>query len=199
MKQGDVFSDLEKQSRVSEVVLALIKGAGIISIAVLAPNALQMLRLFKKKQRNKKSLVRIPYDVNATITRLEKEGCLSYKKTSEGIFVEMTEKGLRRLKKSHTRQSFAHDNLKWDGKWRVVVFDVEEKKRFARDKLRRELQLFGFKRLQNSVWVFPYDCEDLVTLLKTDQKLWKNVLYMVVDKVENDEYLQKLFRLSKGR
>jgi len=44
---------------------------------------------------------------------------------------------------------------RWDGRWRLVVFDVPESRRRTRDKLRQHLRLHGFGCLQNSVWITP--------------------------------------------
>ena len=57
------------------------------------------------------------------------------------------------------------------------------------------LRDIGFIRLQNSVWVYPYDCEDLITLLKADFRVGKDVLYLVVEAMENDKEIRKHFRL----
>ncbi len=45
------------------------------------------------------------------------------------------------------------DEQKWDGKWRVVIFDIPEEKRRIRDLFRRKLKHWGFKIWQQSVWV----------------------------------------------
>ena len=57
----------------------------------------------------------------------------------------------------------------------------------------------GFVRLQDSVWVYPYDCEDLIVLLKADFKIGKDVLYMIVDEMEGDTHLRKEFGLRISR
>ena len=44
------------------------------------------------------------------------------------------------------------DKIKWDGKWRIVVFDIPENKRSVRDILRGRLKLWGFTPWQQSVW-----------------------------------------------
>jgi phenylacetic acid degradation operon negative regulatory protein len=45
----------------------------------------------------------------------------------------------------------------WDGRWRVVIFDIPEKQRQLRDDLRLELKKLGFGCWQRSVWVTPFD------------------------------------------
>ncbi len=44
---------------------------------------------------------------------------------------------------------------KWDGRWRLVLFDVPTTRNTFRDKLRRYLRDRGFGCLQNSVWITP--------------------------------------------
>lgn len=45
------------------------------------------------------------------------------------------------------------DNGPWDGKWRIVMFDIPENKRVIRDSFRRKLKEWEFKRWQQSVWI----------------------------------------------
>jgi|SRR3989338_4281864 len=85
---------------------------------------------------------------------------------------------------------------KWDGKWRVVIFDVWESTREKRDSLRYEIKNFGFIQLQRSVWIYPYDCAEFIELLKTDLSFGKNIRYMVVEKLDHDEKLRKYFKLN---
>ena len=51
---------------------------------------------------------------------------------------------------------------KWDGKWRLVIWDIPEKRRKTRDLLRYQLKQLGFKRFQNSVWVSQKNCTELL-------------------------------------
>ena len=43
----------------------------------------------------------------------------------------------------------------WDGRWRIVLFDVPIHRNAQRDRLRRDLREKGFGYLQNSVWISP--------------------------------------------
>lgn len=87
-------------------------------------------------------------------------------------------------------------NEKWDTKWRIVSFDVSEKRRKSRDQLRLLLRQVGFVRLQDSVWVYPYDVREVVELIKTANFLDKEVLYMTVHTTGNDKVLKSHFKLS---
>jgi len=47
----------------------------------------------------------------------------------------------------------------WDGKWRLVLFDIVQDHASHRDRLRRYLRSKGFGYLQDSVWVSPHPLE----------------------------------------
>ncbi len=84
---------------------------------------------------------------------------------------------------------------KWDKKWRVIIFDIPEKKKKIRERVRQILLAAGFIRLQDSVWVYPYDCEDVIGLMKNDFRIGRNLLYMIVDQIEDDRFLRMDFGL----
>lgn len=54
------------------------------------------------------------------------------------------------------------ENTEWDGKWRLVIWDIPEKRRFARDLLRFKLKQLGFKQWQKSVWATKVNCTKLL-------------------------------------
>ena len=77
------------------------------------------------------------------------------------------------------------------------MFDIPEKRRGVRTAVRRTLQALDFRRLQDSVWVHPHDCEDLITLLKVDFSIGKDLLYIIADTIEYDAPLRRHFGLPK--
>jgi len=48
---------------------------------------------------------------------------------------------------------------RWDGLWRVVIFDIPVHYNKARTAFRAKLKELGFVQIQKSVWVCPYPCE----------------------------------------
>jgi len=88
---------------------------------------------------------------------------------------------------------------KWDKKWRMLMFDIPEKKKFLREKVRRMLRSFGFYRLQDSVWVFPHECREVLELLRTRYKIRSEALYALMDTVDNDRWLKEHFKLETSK
>ena len=186
-----------KTYTVSRAVFTAMELVGVLSVAILAPNALQIFKMFdrSRKEKKQKNSARLLYDVNSTIVRLAKEKCIKVEYREDGTYVSLTEKGKGRLLQY---ESSAHRENKddWDGKWRLVVFDVSERKRKIRDTFRRSLVSYGFMRMQNSVWIYPFECEDFISIIKTDKKLWGDVLYVVADHVEGVDHYKRVFGLT---
>ncbi len=84
----------------------------------------------------------------------------------------------------------------WDGKWRMVVFDVPEKFRKGRDALRQKLKTLGFYELQRSVFIFPYSCEDEINFIVEFFDLRSYARYGVLESIDNDQHLRSIFHLS---
>jgi phenylacetic acid degradation operon negative regulatory protein len=72
--------------------------------------------------------------------------------TADAIY-RLSERG--RLMALGGRDPMAQWGRRWDGRWRLVLFDLPEAKASARVKLRRFLQRNGFGYLQKSVWITP--------------------------------------------
>lgn len=83
----------------------------------------------------------------------------------------------------------------WDYKWRVAAFDIPETHAQLRHKVRGILKKAGFVKLQNSVWVFPHECEALVQLIKRESQLSRYILYGVLERIEDEVRLKKIFSL----
>ena len=130
--------------------------------------------------------------INRARERLLKQGLLE--RNSEG-FLRITKKGEAALRKIEISEGIykIKKPKRWDKKWRVMIFDIREERRATRAKIRFTLSRVGFKWLQDSVWVYPYDCEDFIALLKADFKIGKDLLYLIVEEMGGDYNLKKHF------
>ncbi len=191
------MSELEKENnkqvratKIQTIVLKTVASVGIIGTALVLPNSLKMLKLFgldkKLKENSSKS-------INHSRKKLIEKGLLKYSK--EG-FLSLTSLGEKVLRRAEMVDYKFKKPKRWDRKWRILIFDIKETKRGIRNKIRQTLVSIGFVKLQNSVWVFPYDCEDFITLLKADFSIGKEVLYIIADKVENEKVLLSIFGLN---
>ena len=175
-----------KKENYKRAILQTVSDLGAISFATLAPTWTRILR-----DLGHTNISKYGWRVDRTRDKLVKQGLLKY----EGRLLKLTEKGKSELRKIRLANYKLEKPKKWDGKWRVLVFDIPEKRRNTRTKIRTTISLIGFERLQDSVWVYPYDCEDLIILLKSDFKVGKDLLYLIVDSIEYDRHLKEKFKL----
>lgn len=88
-----------------------------------------------------------------TIRRLKQRGLIEFTGEEE-LLLKLTDSG----KNKAVWISLINSKKIWDGKWRIVIFDIPEKRRSARDLLRSKLKQWGFTPWQKSVWVSKKDC-----------------------------------------
>ena len=176
-----------KRDQLKKVLLGTIQTAGLLAVAIAAPNAIgAMQKLGLIPSRRQTEVIRRSYD------KLTRSGLVI---RHEGKY-KLTSKGLMALRALELREYQLHKPRRWDRKWRLLIFDIPEYRKSTRQQLRHTLRRIGFYRLQNSVWVFPYDCEDWIALLKADFKIGKDVLYLIVDALEGEWRLKKHFSLQ---
>lgn len=90
---------------------------------------------------------------------LKKKGLIEVVKEEMITLPKITKQGLERL--SEVFPTY-HEKRSWDGRIHFVTYDIAEKRRDDRDRLRRYLEKIGCGMLQNSVWITPYNPRDIL-------------------------------------
>lgn len=75
---------------------------------------------------------------------------------------------------------------KWDGKWRVVLFDIPNSKKKEREVLRSSLRNLGFLAYQKSVFILPYECKNEIDFVIEFYNLRRHVRFMEVSSFDDD-------------
>jgi len=132
------------------------------------------------------------------IKEFYQEKLVSFKeKSDESIEIVLTEKGKLKALEGKIDELEIKIPKTWDKLWRVVIFDIPEEKKRARDILRGRLKRLGFLELQKSVFIFPYECKDEVEFVVEVFEIRKYVRYLVVKEITNEEELLLKFKLKK--
>ena len=174
---------------IQRVFLQTLYIGGMLSIALLTP---QMARILphpdRSRARRKKLYARI---LNARSV-LRQRGLVD---EAEGR-LRLTSKGRAHIERILIREYRIPEPVWWDGKWRILMFDIYEKRRKVRAKLRALLTGVGFVRLQDSVWVYPYPCDEFVELVRAHiQSGVRELRLIVADALESDRPLREHFKL----
>ena len=137
-----------------------------------------------------------PSVVEKVTGSLMRKGYVEKVEAPEGIVIKLTDKGRQKLLFFNLGEIQSKESVKWDGKWRMVFFDVAETDRDKRDSLRGYLKKLGLKQMQESVWISPYDIGNEVRYLRELLEIPHSVKLGVLDEIENAEVLRKWFKLD---
>lgn len=190
---GRLESEARYQRRkgyLQSALLAAVAIPGILLVAAAAPNVLQLL---EKIPGNK---YKFKYRLKSVGGRLADQGLVRFVERGAKKYMEITPAGRQHIEMQ--QRKFGLDSPKrrrWDKRWRVIIFDIPERSRALRDRLRIMLRSLGFVQLQGSVWVYPHDCEEVITLIKTELKTGASVLYLIVEQLEYDKHLKEHFKV----
>lgn len=186
---------MNKRLRIGPIgtaILGTIALTGFVVGVAMLPGIAHIVGPFiKKKKRNTPIQMR---HVEKNINSLVSHGLIkvTYSKNGERV-LSLTPKGKFEALLRHG--VYTQQKKKWDKVWRVVIFDVPNTKSKTRIELRKAIRQYGFKVLQKSVWVYPYECDDFIAVLKGHLEVSQDVLYMKVQYIENQKHLEKEFGL----
>lgn len=175
------------------LILSTLAVGGVISVALIAPKTLTLLKKLDRGAANRKNLYR---RITQAVTRLEHAGLIQTSGHRGHRSAVLTEKGRAMIETIHAREYSIPEPAFWDGKWRVVMFDIREKRRKTRSQLRSLLSGAGFLRLQDSVWIYPYPCDEFIGLVRSHLRSGTGeMLSFVAEALESDKRLREHFRL----
>jgi len=179
----------------------ILKGiliAGGIAIAATDPRfgykvLPKLIKYISYKLKNKKDKKKI-YDI---FYRLRKNDLINFENRHGQIYISLTPEGKKKAGKYQIDDLEIKKPKKWDRKWRILIFDIENKKNIKREALRGKIKELGLFQLQKSVWVHPYDFYEEISLLRQFFGLTKNEMKIITaSEIEDDKPIKIQFRLN---
>lgn len=180
------------KSEITKDILYWLMIAGAVYIAAghpsFARNILKARKSWKNHSRKK------IYD---TFYKLRKQGLIEITNDGSQIHIKLTDEGRKKAGYFQINDLSIKKPKVWDKKWRIVIFDIAELKKFYREAFRGKIKELGFRLLQKSVWVHPFDCKAEIELLREFFGLSKRDLRIIVAQdLEGDEEIKEYFKLE---
>lgn len=153
-------------SNTAKVVFATALLGGVITTLAVAPGlGLILGKAVSASRRAKRDRYRKLWE---RFHAFKKRNLVEFVgENSEGEMVySLTNNGLKEAKRFLIETLELKPPKKWDGKWRIIVFDIPEKFKFRRRVLQEKLREIGFYPLQKSVLIHPFPCEAETEFLK---------------------------------
>lgn len=173
-------------------ILHFLAAAGAVGLIFAFPPAISgVAAVMRLGQREYTS-----WGVKKQFDRLSRQKYIKVSYLPDGkVSVVITRHGMTRALTYEILTMTIQKPKRWDKKWRVVVFDVPEKKKFLRDRFRSGLRQLGMYQLQESIYVSPYPCFDEIEFLRELIGVAVSTKYILAEKIEDDEVLLGYFGL----
>ena len=167
-----------------------------MSIGILAPNALggiaKLFDLTGEEQRKRYNYLWRGFH------ELRRTHAFEFRREENGYQVyRPTFLGMKRIKKLIFDELVLAQPKRWDGQWRLVIFDIPKNLHQKRNALRRKLKELGFLQCQKSVWIHPFPCIEEVEFLKNLLRIKPYVKIFLVSEMTDGKVLYNFRVLLK--
>jgi len=180
------------KSEIVKDILIWLAIAGGVYIAASSPYFVRnLLKSFKKwRKYPKKKIV-------DTFYNLKRQGLIEIHQRGGQIYINLTKEGKKKAGRFQIGALKIKKPKKWDGKWRLVIFDISQLKKIHREAFRGKLKELGFYPLQKSVWIHPFDCQAEIELLREFFGLTEREIRLIIaEKIGKDQEIKEFFKVS---
>lgn len=186
-KRGELYWEILKVLGMAAI------GGSSINRPIMPLAAAEIARLLKELR----SLTVEEKKIQRTLASLEKKEIISITEKGSNVSVVIKDRNHPVIVKYSVKAilDFKKKEKRWNGKWFMVFFDVPEIQRNKRDYLRGFLRDLGFFPYQKSAYIFPYACEEEITLIKNIVAAAAYMKYIIAEKIEDEERIKKYFNL----
>lgn len=136
------------------------------------------------------------FNLKRSIRSLYCSAMIKEVKNKDGtISVILSEKGKKRAEVYNLDNLKISKPKKWDGNWRLVIFDIPERIKKVREALRMHLRNLGFCELQKSVFICPFPCAEEVNQIVDFYDVHEHVRIIIAHSLDNEEKLMRQFSI----
>lgn len=173
------------------VILTLSERSALLLNEILGDNKSNLIKSIKNIESAKdfddyynilKSLK--TNSAKTILWRLKQKGLIS--KNKFGYQLTVSGKKLADSFKEKTNELV---KIKWDGKWRMVLFDIPETKKHFRMWLGSQLFNSEYKLLQKSVYIGKFPLEESLMKEIIDRNLYQYVRIITIGEIDDEAFL----------
>ena len=184
----DAIKDTTKEE-VVEVILSILLVVGVLAVATTMPNAVQLFKYFGRKTPDEQ------WRIRRSFSRLEKRGLIGRRSVRGQEYYILTPAGNDLAMRYKLKEMTIKRQKKWDGLWRLVMFDIPENKRPARRAIGYAIQKLGCLQYQKSVFITPYPCEEEIDFAGECFGVRKHIRIITAKDVEDIGNIKKHFHI----
>lgn len=182
----------KRYTKIKDILLLI----AVCGTAIIAPNSLRVFKpLLDTQEKFDWKAFNYSY-LRQNLKRLEKQKLILIKDYGDEISAELTEAGQNKLLSTAIEELDIQKPKIWDRRWRLVMYDIENRKKNLQSSIRKTLYNLGFIPYQESVYLYPYPCQQQIEMIKSYYQLDKEVKLVVASFIENENAFKEYFNLS---
>ena len=182
----------KKLGRIEQKILLLLATGVSLALTHRPDQYFSIVRSARKewKRINDRSL-------REAVKRLYNSRLIDCKEEENGtITLTLDDNGRERIVQYNFDTMKVKRGSVWDGLWRMVIFDIPEEKKKARDALSAKLNRIGMIPIQKSVFIHPFDCKDEIEFVSEFFRVKPHIRYILVKDIDIDLELRHKFNLT---
>ena len=180
-------------------VLILLGAGAFLAASIIFPGLPMVAKSFinaaKEANRNKSQKEWEKFNLwrlRQVVKRMQSSKLVEIKEEKSIPIIKITQKGKQKLLR-YKIDEMALDESSWDGKWRLIIYDVANTKRAHSEMFRTMLNKLKFLKLQRSVYLTPFKCEDEIEYLRLLFGIGNEVQILKVGSLENEMAYRRYF------
>ncbi|MDO8603822.1 MAG: hypothetical protein Q7K40_00180 [bacterium] len=179
-----------EHGELAKEVLMGLASAGLLVACVAMPGLTKVIPLFNTRNTQERSRI------NRTLKNLQERKLVKIYQKGAIDVIEITNAGKRRVLQYNLDDMKLKVPKKWDGWWRIVMFDIPQSKKKARDAVSRKIKELGLYPIQKSVFVAPYLCKNEIDFIGEFFNVRDHIIYVQAKEIEGVRKLKQHFNIS---
>lgn len=171
--------------KVGRQILTILMQAGIVFV-----NQLYEASRYPRRSRRLRY-----FSIHRSVNRLQRRGFVTVNGRGVTRQIELTEEGRLYADLLSTLPLKLTKPVRWDRKWRLMVFDIPERHREVRDVLRAKIRELGFVQLQKSVFITPWPCKEIVEQIQKIYRADQYIRYIEAVTFDGEEAFRERFKV----
>lgn len=176
-------------------ILILLGTGTFLAASLVMPGLPIVLKPFLDEKRKKEENEWKKFNtwrLKQLLKRMHQQKLVDVVEQDEGHLVKISDNGKKKLLKFNLDEMELKDK-KWDGKWRIIIYDILTGKKKQANLFRRTLKRLKFFQLQRSVYITPFKCYDEIEYLRQICAVDREVIILTVSGLENEKAYKEYF------
>jgi len=180
----------------SELLMSVLSMATLLTMTVVAPNAIQALKIFEKKKGKRISQKELKLKTRNIFYFLRRRGYIEFERRGDDYEMRITDRGKEIIKRLNFQTLVINHPKSWDGKFWQIAIDIPIKYKLAADQLREKLKSLDCYPLQRSLWFYPHDPRGEIEFVARAYGVANYVTFMKIERleVEDEQVLKGYFQ-----